>query len=169
VKEASIALEDEGMLREFIKEKATIAVERFLDYLPKMSIPVEKRDLGEGWTLTCRGADGGDLSLTELIIKVRCLFETLSSFLRVSEVYNINKSKFSFAIFLNICISVHKKQRENLTCQGMFHVICYVLYLVCNNLFPNDSQHYFVCLSFVLLQLWEGTLSSFLRSQARVI
>ena len=80
VKEASIALEDEEMLREFIKEKATIAVERFLDYLPKMSIPVEKRDLGEGWTLTCRGADGGDLSLTELIIKVRCLSETLSSF-----------------------------------------------------------------------------------------
>lgn len=69
VKEASLALEDEDMLRDFIKEKATIAVERFLDYLPKMSIPVEKRDLGEGWTLTCRGAGGGDLTLTELVIK----------------------------------------------------------------------------------------------------
>jgi hypothetical protein len=30
VKEASIALEDEEQLREFIKEKATIAIERFL-------------------------------------------------------------------------------------------------------------------------------------------
>jgi len=69
IKEASIALEDEGMLRDFIKEKATVAVERFLDYLPKMSIPVEKRDLGEGWALTCRGAGGGDLTLTELNLK----------------------------------------------------------------------------------------------------
>ena len=70
VKEASVALEDETKLREFIKEKSIIAIERFLDYLPKMSIPVEKRELGDGWTLTCRSADGGDLSLTELNIKV---------------------------------------------------------------------------------------------------
>ena len=69
VKEASSALDDEGKLREFIKEKATIMVERFLDYLPKIAIPVEKRDLGEGWTLTCRGAGGGDLTLSELVIK----------------------------------------------------------------------------------------------------
>lgn len=39
------------------------------DYLPKMSIPVEKRDLADGWVLTCRGADGGDLTLTDLSIK----------------------------------------------------------------------------------------------------
>eukprot|EP00536_Pseudo-nitzschia_multiseries_P014949 jgi/Psemu1/291736/fgenesh1_pg.795_\ len=78
VKEASIALEDEGMLRDFIKEKTMVAVERFLDYLPKMSIPVEKRDLGEGWTLTCRGAGGGDLTLTELNLKdtVKSIDET---------------------------------------------------------------------------------------------
>mmetsp|Transcript_6663 Transcript_6663/g.16239 ORF Transcript_6663/g.16239 Transcript_6663/m.16239 type:complete len:905 (+) Transcript_6663:2-2716(+) len=69
VKEASVALEDDNLLRKFIKEKATIMVERFLDYLPKIAIPVEKRDLGEGWTLTCRGAGGGDLTLTELVIK----------------------------------------------------------------------------------------------------
>jgi len=37
VKEASIALEDEGMLREFIKEKATIAVERFLVRISRVS------------------------------------------------------------------------------------------------------------------------------------
>jgi hypothetical protein len=41
----------------------------FKDYLPKMSIPVEKRDLADGWVLTCRGADGGDLTLTDLTIK----------------------------------------------------------------------------------------------------
>lgn len=34
-----------------------------------MSIPVEKRDLADGWVLTCRGADGGDLTLTDLSIK----------------------------------------------------------------------------------------------------
>ena len=69
VKEASVALEDDNLLRQFIREKATIMVERLLDYLPKLSIPVEKRDLGEGWCLTCRGAGGGDLTLTELNLK----------------------------------------------------------------------------------------------------
>jgi hypothetical protein len=69
LKEASDALEDPDKLSEFIKEKAAIAIERFLDYLPKMSIPVEKRDLADGWVLTCRGADGGDLKLTDLIIR----------------------------------------------------------------------------------------------------
>jgi hypothetical protein len=69
LKEASDAVEDPEKLSEFIKEKATIAIERFLDYLPKMSIPVEKRDLADGWVLTCRGADGGDLKLTDLSIK----------------------------------------------------------------------------------------------------
>ena len=34
-----------------------------------MSIPVEKRDLTDGWVLTCRDADGGDLTLTDLTIK----------------------------------------------------------------------------------------------------
>ena len=39
------------------------------DYLPKMSIPVEKRDLGDGWMITCRGEDGGDLTLSDVNIK----------------------------------------------------------------------------------------------------
>eukprot|EP00934_Nitzschia_sp_Nitz4_P008332 Nitzschia sp. Nitz4//scaffold43_size134323//59252//64701//NITZ4_003299-RA/size134323-processed-gene-0.11-mRNA-1//1//CDS//3329551948//8322//frame0 len=69
LKEASEAVDDPGKTSEFIREKATVAIERFLDYLPKMSIPVEKRDLAEGWMLTCRGADGGDLTLTDLSIK----------------------------------------------------------------------------------------------------
>lgn len=34
-----------------------------------MSIPIEKRDLGDGWMLTCRGEDGGDLTLTDLVVK----------------------------------------------------------------------------------------------------
>lgn len=99
VKEASEALEDDELFRYFIKDKVSMAIERFLvsyleyrrrgisshllnqssvvwlfqDYLPKLSIPVEKRDLGNGWTLTCRGADGGDLTLTDMTIKVRIL------------------------------------------------------------------------------------------------
>lgn len=34
-----------------------------------MSIPVEKRDLVDGWVLTCRGEDGGDLTLTDLVVR----------------------------------------------------------------------------------------------------
>ena len=34
-----------------------------------MSIPVEKRDLADGWVLTCRGEEGGDLTLTDLVVK----------------------------------------------------------------------------------------------------
>lgn len=74
VKEASVALEDDNLLRQFIKEKATIAIERFLDYIPKLSIPVEKRDLPEGWTITCRASDGGHLKLKDLVIKVCRIF-----------------------------------------------------------------------------------------------
>ena len=73
IKEASVALEDDALLRDFIKEKATIAIERFLDYIPKMSIPVEKRDLPDGWTITCRASDGGHLTLKDLVIKVCCM------------------------------------------------------------------------------------------------
>ena len=34
-----------------------------------MSIPVEKRDLGDGWVLTCHGEDGGDLTLSDVNIR----------------------------------------------------------------------------------------------------
>ena len=34
-----------------------------------MSIPVERRDLGEGWVITCHGPEGGDLTLTDVTIK----------------------------------------------------------------------------------------------------
>ena len=38
-------------------------------YLPKLSIPVERRDLGDGWVLTCHGQDGGDLTLSDVKVK----------------------------------------------------------------------------------------------------
>ena len=69
LREASEAMEDEEKLNEFIREKATIAIERFLNYLPRMSIPVEKRELMEGWVLTCRGEDGGDLTLSDVKVQ----------------------------------------------------------------------------------------------------
>jgi hypothetical protein len=34
-----------------------------------MSIPIDKRDLGDGWVLTCHGKDGGDLTLSDVNIK----------------------------------------------------------------------------------------------------
>lgn len=102
--EFSDAIDDADKLAHFIREKSTMAIEKFLvsinlidflffnirdknflpcfhrslfvyffkikkNYLPKMSIPVEKRDLGDGWVLTCRGEDGGDLTLSDVNIK----------------------------------------------------------------------------------------------------
>jgi hypothetical protein len=69
LREASDAMDDPDKLTHFIREKATIAVQRFLDWLPRISIPVEKRDLMEGWVLTCRGEDGGDLTLSDVSVK----------------------------------------------------------------------------------------------------
>lgn len=96
LKEAAEAIEDADRLTGFVREKATVAIERFLvrvlycrsaflidgtfiltkapacfhqDWIPKMSIPVERRELGEGWVLTCRGESGGDLTLSDVIIK----------------------------------------------------------------------------------------------------
>jgi hypothetical protein len=34
-----------------------------------MSIPVEKRELGDGWVLSCHGVDGGGLTLTDVTIR----------------------------------------------------------------------------------------------------
>ena len=34
-----------------------------------MSIPVERRDLGDGWVLTCQGHDGGGLTLSGVNIR----------------------------------------------------------------------------------------------------
>ena len=69
LREASEAFVDADKLAMFLREKTTLAIERFLDYLPRMSIPVERRDLGDGWVLTCRGENGGDLTLSDVCIK----------------------------------------------------------------------------------------------------
>lgn len=34
-----------------------------------MSIPIERRELQDGWVLTCRGKDGGDLRLSDISVK----------------------------------------------------------------------------------------------------
>jgi hypothetical protein len=44
----------------------TYAVIYLQDYLPKISIPIEKREVGEGWVLTCRGRNGNDLTLSNV-------------------------------------------------------------------------------------------------------
>src|SRR6056300_1910338 len=38
----------------------------FQEYLPKMSIPIERRELEGGWVLSCRGKQGGDLRLSDI-------------------------------------------------------------------------------------------------------
>jgi hypothetical protein len=97
IREASAAIDDPDTLSQFLREKVTIAIERFLNYctclllfggvfllgrpdltcfsfvfnneVPKMSIPVERREIGEGFVLTCRGEDGNDLTLTDVNIR----------------------------------------------------------------------------------------------------
>lgn len=69
LKEASEAIEDADKLAAFIREKAATAIERFLAYLPKLSIPVERRELGEGWVLTVGQDGGGDLTLSDVKVK----------------------------------------------------------------------------------------------------
>lgn len=34
-----------------------------------MRIPVERREISDGWVLSCKGKDGNDLSLTQVYIK----------------------------------------------------------------------------------------------------
>ncbi len=53
---------------DYMNEKSTTLVERFLDYLPKMAIPIDKLPLQDGWVLTCRSRDGGDLRLSDLSV-----------------------------------------------------------------------------------------------------
>ncbi|KAI2501154.1 hypothetical protein MHU86_13300 [Fragilaria crotonensis] len=69
VKEASAAMTDAHRLSKFIRDKSAIAMQRFLDYLPKMSIPVDQRDLGDNWVITCRSESGGDLKLSDICMK----------------------------------------------------------------------------------------------------
>jgi len=64
----------------YITERSAILVERFLDYLPRMSIPIERRELKDGWVLTCRSKDGGDLRLSDLsVLRENLLLSVLGS------------------------------------------------------------------------------------------
>jgi len=66
LREAAEAIVDFERFGKYIKAKSALAIHHFLKCLPKMSIPVERRDLGDGWILTCRGKDGGDLALSDV-------------------------------------------------------------------------------------------------------
>jgi len=64
----------------YITERSAILVERFLDYLPRMSIPIERRELQDGWVLTCLSKDGGDLRLSDLsVLRENLLLSVLGS------------------------------------------------------------------------------------------
>ena len=66
LKGAADAIIDNQKFASFIRETSAKAVSRFLEYLPRMSIPIERRDLGEGWVITCRGRNGEDLKLSNV-------------------------------------------------------------------------------------------------------
>ena len=45
-----------------------------------MSIPIEKRELQDGWVLTCRSKDGGDLLLSDVsVLRENLLLSVLGS------------------------------------------------------------------------------------------
>jgi len=69
VKELTDSIGDSEKFMSYLTERSAVIVERFLDYLPKMSIPIERRELQDGWVLTCRGKDGGDLRLSDISVK----------------------------------------------------------------------------------------------------
>jgi hypothetical protein len=68
LKEITDVIGNSDRLVDYINEKSTILVERFLDYLPRMAIPIDKRPLQDGWVLTCRSKDGGDLRLSDVSV-----------------------------------------------------------------------------------------------------
>ena len=68
LKEITDVIGNSERLIDYINEKSTILVERFLDYLPRMAIPIDKRPLQDGWVLTCRSKDGGDLRLSDVSV-----------------------------------------------------------------------------------------------------
>ncbi|KAL7550468.1 hypothetical protein ACHAWF_013694, partial [Thalassiosira exigua] len=68
LKEITDVLGDAEKTVAYITERSSVLVERFLDYLPRMSIPIERRELQDGWVLTCRSKDGGDLRLSDLSV-----------------------------------------------------------------------------------------------------
>ena len=68
LKEITDVIGDSEKSMAYMTERSAILVERFLDYLPRMSIPIERVPLQDGWVLTCRSKDGGDLRLSDLSV-----------------------------------------------------------------------------------------------------
>jgi len=68
LKEITDIIGDSEKSMMYFTERSAILVERFLDYLPRMSIPIERRELQDGWVLTCRSKNGGDLRLSDLSV-----------------------------------------------------------------------------------------------------
>ena len=98
LKEAADALVDADRFPVFLREKITFAVSRFLDYLPKMSIPIERREIGEGWVLTCRGKNGEDLRLSDVQVKQENLTcEVLGGDNILSPMFELKKQKSNAA------------------------------------------------------------------------
>ena len=66
LRELSDSIGDSDKFIQYVKQRTSVLIERFLEYLPKMSIPIERRELEGGWVLTCRGKQGGDLCLSDI-------------------------------------------------------------------------------------------------------
>lgn len=94
LKEAADALLDADRFPIFLKDKLTFGISRFLDYLPKMSIPIERREIGEGWVLTCRDKDGQDLRLSDVQVNQENLVcEVLGGDNILSPMFELKKRK----------------------------------------------------------------------------
>ena len=94
LKEAADALLDADRFPVFLKEKLTFMIARFLDYLPKISIPIERREIGEGWVLTCRDKDGQDLRLSDVQVEQENLVcEVLGGDNILSPMFELKKQK----------------------------------------------------------------------------
>jgi len=68
LKEITDVIGDKDKSMAYFTERSVILVERFLDYLPRMNFPIERVPLQDGWVLTCRSKDGGDLRLSDLSV-----------------------------------------------------------------------------------------------------
>lgn len=69
LREICEALADNQRFPNYIQQKGEKFVNAFLDFLPKLSIPIERREIGEGWVITCRGRNGKDLTLSNISIQ----------------------------------------------------------------------------------------------------
>lgn len=69
LKEIGEALADQQSFATYVQQKGESAVNAIIEYIPKVSIPIERREIGEGWVITCRGRNGKDLTLSNISIQ----------------------------------------------------------------------------------------------------